>query len=100
MLEYIINKDNNITLNLATGKGYSVFDVIKTAEKITKNKILYKIVGRRAGDPTKLIAASKFAKDKICWEYKYSDMDTILDSMWKVYKTKSFRKESNLSSNS
>jgi len=85
-LEYIINKENNITLNLATGKGYSVFDVIKTAEKITKNKILYKIVGRRAGDPTKLIAVSKFAKDKICWECKYSDIDTILESMWKVYK--------------
>ena len=87
-LEYIINKGKNITLNLASGKGYSVLDVIKTAEEITKNKIPYKIVGRREGDPEKLVAISKFTKDTICWECKYSDIETIIDSMWKVYKTK------------
>ena len=37
-------------INLATGRGYSVLDVVKAFEKASSRKIAYKIVGRRAGD--------------------------------------------------
>ena len=84
-LDYLSNKQNNLPLNLASGEGYSVLDVIKKTEKITGKKILYKIVDRRAGDPSKLVAVSKFAKNKINWDCAYSDIDTILHSMWNVY---------------
>ena len=84
-LEYLSNKQNNLTLNLASGEGYSVLDVIKKTEKITGKKILFKIVDRRAGDPEKLVAVSKFANNKINWDCAYSDIETILQSMWNVY---------------
>ena len=84
-LEYLRDKQKNITLNLASGKGYSVLDVIKTAEKITGKEIPFKILDRRAGDPSQVVAVSKFAKNKINWDCAYSDIETILHSMWNVY---------------
>ena len=83
-LDYLQNNDS-LTVNLATGIGYSVKDVIKEAEAISGNTITYNIVDRRPGDPAELIAASKAAWDLLGWEAKYSDLNTILKSMWNVY---------------
>ncbi len=85
-MEYLSTNDDNLLLNLGTGYGYSVLEVIKMVEKITKKKIKYSIVDRRDGDPAKLIAISNLAKKKINWEAKYSDLETILTSMWELYR--------------
>ena len=84
-LEYMTNNNENLTLNLATGEGYSVLDVIKIAEKITSKKIEYNIVERRDGDSSEIISESILAKEKINWECSYSNMEIILGSMWNVY---------------
>jgi UDP-glucose 4-epimerase len=60
-------------------------DVIKEAEAISGNKIKYNIVERRSGDPAELIATSKQANKLLNWAPKYSDLNTILKSMWNVY---------------
>ena len=88
-LEYMINQKENLILNLATGVGYSVLDVIKSARQVTGAAISHQVTEKRTGDPAKLIAVSKLAKDKIGFECKYSDIDTILKSMWNVYNKKS-----------
>jgi UDP-glucose 4-epimerase len=88
-MEYMINQKENLILNLATGVGYSVLDVIKSARQVTGEEISHKVTERRTGDPAKLVAVSKLAKDKIGFECKYSDLDTILKSMWNVYNKKS-----------
>ena len=84
-MDYIINQQENLTLNLATGRGYSVLDVIYQAQETTGNDISYKVVDRRPGDPAKLVALSNLAKVKINWESEYSDIETILKSMWEIY---------------
>ena len=71
----------NIILNLATGKGYSVLEIIKKTHEITGEKVNYSIVERRPGDSDELVAVSKLAKNIIDWECEYSDMTTILQSM-------------------
>ena len=81
-----LDKHNNLILNLSTGLSYSVLDVINATEKITGLSIPYKIVDRRLGDPDKLYATSNEAKSILNWEPKFSDLDIIIDSMWKVYK--------------
>ncbi len=83
-LEYLMDNDS-FTVNLATGEGYSVLDVINEAEAVTGNKINYTIVDRRPGDPAELIATSTLADELLGWEAKYSDLNTILKSMWNVY---------------
>ena len=84
-LYYLMEKNKNLTLNLATGKGYSVLEVINSMQKIIGKNIQYKIIERRLGDPSKLIAVSRLAKEYLNWECKYSDINSILQSMWNVY---------------
>ena len=83
-LEYLQENDS-LTVNLATGEGYSVMDVIKEAETISGHAINYNIVDRRPGDQAELIATSKQANKLLNWAPKYSDLNTILKSMWNVY---------------
>jgi len=84
-LNYIVEKQENLTLNLATGKGYSVLEVITNIQEIIGKNINYKIIDRRLGDPAELIAVSNLANEKLNWECKYSDLSTMLQSMWNVY---------------
>ena len=87
-MDYLMDKKANLTLNLATGYGFSVLDVINQARTVTGNEISYEFVDRRLGDPAELVAVSKLAKKMIKWECKNSDIGTILESMWAVYNQK------------
>ena len=84
-LNYIVENKENLTLNLATGKGYSVLEVIENIKEIIGKNIKYKIIDRRPGDPAELIAVSNLANEQLNWECKYSDINAILQSMWNVY---------------
>ncbi len=88
-MEYMMNQKKNLILNLATGSGYSVLDVIRQAGQVTGEVISHKVTERRPGDPAQVIAVSKLAKEQIGFECKYSDIKTILESMWNVYNQKS-----------
>jgi len=85
-IDYIFETRNNLILNLATGLGYSIIDVINETENIVKKDIRYKITDRRLGDPDELISTSRYAKKLINWEPRYSSLNQILKSMWNVYK--------------
>ncbi len=85
-LEYLVNKGKNLTVNLSTEKGYSVLETIKKAEEITNKKIKYEIVERREGDPDNVVASYKKAQELLGWEAKYSDLETLLSTMWDIYK--------------
>ena len=77
-------KDNSVIItNVATGNFHSVLDVINKAEMITNKKIHYIIDKRREGDPDKLYASSN---NILNHQNQYSDLETIIKSMWKVYR--------------
>jgi UDP-glucose 4-epimerase len=69
-------------LNLGTGDGYSVMQVIETARKVTGKPIPTKIEGRRAGDPPKLVADPRRAEQVLGWKPVESDLASILRSQW------------------
>ncbi|HOS29523.1 MAG TPA: UDP-glucose 4-epimerase GalE [Treponemataceae bacterium] len=87
-LEYITKNSESITVNLGSGKGLSVFEMINTARKITGRAIPSINVERRAGDPACLYAVSEKAKKLLDWETKYSDADTLIRTTWNVYSKK------------
>lgn len=87
-LDYIKKNNKNLIVNLATGKGYSVLEIIKTTEKIIGKKINYKIVPRRKGDPSIVIASPELASKIISWKAKYSDLKNIIESTWVAYNKK------------
>jgi len=88
-----ITSGSNLIINLASGKGYSVLDVISTAERITGKKILYDIAPRRAGDPAEVIASGDSAYKILGWRPIYSELDNIIRSMWNAYKNKVVKKK-------
>jgi UDP-glucose 4-epimerase len=81
-----LQKNNNLKVNLSTGKRHSVIDVIKMTTRVSGKEINYKIVERRAGDPAELYASSDLAFDALNWRPKHSDLKTLIESTWNVYK--------------
>ena len=77
--------ENNlcININLGTGNSYSVLDVIKTFEKVSKRKIPYKITNRRKGDVEELCADPEYAYNFLNWKAKYDLEKMCLDSWHK-----------------
>jgi UDP-glucose 4-epimerase len=69
-------------LNLGTGTGYSVLEVIQCAREVTGHDIPLRIEPPRAGDPARLIADPSKAKALLGWEPVMSDLRTIVRSAW------------------
>ena len=84
-IDYLSNNDKNLTLNLGTGKGISVLEIIKATEKISNKNINYNISSRREGDPDVVVASAKKAEKLINWLPKKSDLENIISSTWKMY---------------
>ncbi len=71
-----------IRLNLGTGRGFSVKEIIATAEKVTGKKVPVEYGARRAGDAVALYADPSLAKAVLGWEAKYKDPESIIQSAW------------------
>lgn len=84
-LEYISEKNESLTVNLGSETGVSVKEMLETARKITGKEIKADFVERRAGDPANLVATSAYAREKLGWKPRFSDINTLLDSTWKAY---------------
>jgi len=85
-LEWMMKKGENLTLNLGIGKGYSVFEMIETVEKILKQKIPMKKGKQFPGDPPILIANPEKAMKLLQWHPQYSDLPTIINTAWQWHK--------------
>ena len=85
-MNHISNTKEDIVVNLATGDGHSVLDVIHKAIEVSGNNIPYDIVERRTGDPGTVLAVSKKAFKLLNWTPGYSDLDTLIRSAWEVYR--------------
>ncbi|MFZ0637643.1 MAG: UDP-glucose 4-epimerase GalE [Candidatus Acidiferrales bacterium] len=69
-------------LNLGTGHGYSVLEVIESARQVTKRDIRIRFEPPRAGDPARLVADPSKAKTVLGWTPAQSDLRSIIDSAW------------------
>ncbi|MCX7845402.1 MAG: UDP-glucose 4-epimerase GalE [Dictyoglomaceae bacterium] len=85
-LEALLSGKRSDIYNLGNSRGFSVREVIKTAEKVVGERIPVKEVGRRAGDPAILIASSNKIKKDLGWNPQYSDLEEIIESHWRWLK--------------
>jgi UDP-glucose 4-epimerase len=85
-LDYLAEKRRSLTVNLGTGTGVSVLEVIEAARRITGREIPAKIAGRRPGDPAKLTASAALAHERMNWRAEHSDIDTIIRTSWELYR--------------
>lgn len=84
-IEYLVDGNKSAIINLGTGKGNSVLEIINNAESVTGKKIEYEIVSRRAGDPAVLVADNTKAKNVLGWTPKYS-IENIIEHAWNWHK--------------
>jgi UDP-glucose 4-epimerase len=77
-----LDQQKQIICNLGTGNGFSVKEIIATAEKVTGKKVPVTYGPRRAGDAIALYANPSRAKQLLGWEAKHKDPETIIRSAW------------------
>ncbi len=68
--------------NLGTGTGYSVKEVIETCRRVSGQDIRYRISGRRAGDPARLVAGAGRARGELGWVPEFNDLTAIVATSW------------------
>lgn len=86
-VEYLAKGNASVALNLGVGRGYSNLEVLDTVERVTGKKVVRSFAPRRPGDPAKLWADNRKAKEVLGWEPKYSNLETIIESAWKWYQS-------------
>lgn len=76
-----------LEMNLGTGVGHSVLQVIEACRKVTGHPIPAIFADRRPGDPACLIADSSLAQKTLGWTPKYVSIDSIVETAWNWHKT-------------
>ena len=68
----------SITVNLGSGTGHSVLQVIDAVERVSSHKVPYRICPRRPGDAAVLVASSERATRELGWRPRFADLDEIV----------------------
>ncbi|WP_374017693.1 UDP-glucose 4-epimerase GalE [Paenibacillus thiaminolyticus] len=82
-VDYLRKDGASEIFNLGSGNGFSVLEVIRTAERVTGLTIPTAMRDRRAGDPAVLIASAGKAKAVLGWQPKRDNMEKIIESAWR-----------------
>jgi len=81
-LEHLRKGGKSDFVNLGTGDGYSVLEVIETARRVTGSEIRMRKEARRPGDPARLVADAAKARSVLGWAPAMSDLSSIIRSAW------------------
>ncbi len=80
-LDYLIADGPTTALNVGTGVGSSVLDIIHATERISGQTVPYEVVGRRAGDPVETYADATKVHATLGWAATHT-LDDIIESAW------------------
>ena len=83
-IEKLISEGKSYRINLGTGIGTSVNEIIEAAKRVSGKEIPVLYVDRREGDPPKLVASNAYAQDVLYWVPQYTNIDDIVRSAYKV----------------
>lgn len=81
-LKKMLENKRSININLGTGNGFSVLEIIKKTEEIIGDKIKYEVVGRRSGDAEMSVCNNSLAKSYLNWQVKYVDVKDHILHTW------------------
>ncbi|MDP9151506.1 MAG: UDP-glucose 4-epimerase GalE [Myxococcota bacterium] len=82
-LSHLDRAGDNLLLNLGTGHGHSVRQVVAAVEKISGRKVAVQEAGRRAGDPPALVADAREATRVLGWHPRYAELETIVEHAYR-----------------
>ena len=81
-LDYQYKHNGILTVNLGTGRGTSVFELVHAFERASGRKIPYEVVPRRSGDLPEYYAQADYAKAVLGWQAKY-DINRMCEDSWR-----------------
>jgi UDP-glucose-4-epimerase GalE len=82
-LEALANGHPSRKFNVGTGQGFSVREVVKVADSMSKGSVPHLMGPRREGDPPVLVADPGAVRRDLGWNPRYSDLATIVETAWK-----------------
>ena len=85
-LDYLERGGTTVEVNVGTGVGSSVLDVIRTTERISGRAVPYDIVDRRPGDPVSTYADPHIASEALGWSARHG-LDDIIESAWNWHRS-------------
>ena len=77
-VEHLLNDGGNLVLNLGTGRGTSIREIVDAIDRLTGRRVPVETRPRRAGDPPMLYADPSEAAAKLGFRTLHSDLDTII----------------------
>ncbi|MFW5737759.1 MAG: UDP-glucose 4-epimerase GalE [Spirochaetota bacterium] len=84
-LEWIDGHDESLTVNLGSGVGISVQEMIDASRAVTGRPIPSRVAGRRPGDPAELVATAAEAERVLGWKAEHSSAEELVETSWKAY---------------
>jgi UDP-glucose-4-epimerase GalE len=81
-LEHIQSSGDSQGLNIGTGRGYSVREVIDSVKRVSGREVPFSEGPRRPGDPPELVADPSRAMDILDWRPRYTEFDDIVQTAW------------------
>jgi len=86
-LDYLFGEGASAKINLGTGRGYSIRDVISAVEAVSGKVVPIVERPRRPGDPPALIADPQLGQSLLKWTPLKSDLRTIIETAWAWHQT-------------
>lgn len=83
-LKKLMAEGKSFTLNLGTGLGTSVKEIVDATEKVIERKLNYDYAERRAGDPAMLTANAEKAYEFLGWKPEYTNVEEIIRTVWNL----------------
>ena len=81
-LQYLMGDGSSGVFNLGNGQGFSVQEVIEMARQVSGRAISVQEGERRAGDPPRLVADARLAREVLGWQPLYAELETIVRHAW------------------
>lgn len=82
-LQWLVLNNKSAQINLGSGAGHSVFEIIKAIETFCGKPIAIRVTEPRLGEPAKLIAANVFAQEVLQWSPRFSTLPQLVETAWK-----------------
>ncbi len=86
-LQSLLDGGPSQAYNLGHGQGYSVAEVIAAAQQVSGRTIAVQGGPRRPGDPARLVADARLARQALGWQPRHSDLHTLMAHAWQWEQT-------------
>jgi UDP-glucose-4-epimerase GalE len=92
-LKYLLDGGRGTALNLGTGRGHSVLEVIRAVERVSRIRVPVRYSPRRPGDPPELVADCSKAAEVLGWQPHFTDLNEIVRTAWNWHSTSEYCSE-------